>query len=151
MLVSVLPDMLSEYSPCAVKSLEDKNNPGTWACRSSGGGVKPCRICGGQSGTGAGFLRVLRFPCQSFHRLLHAHHYPSSGTGTIDQIVADVPSGLSLTPPQETKQNNPGNCVLKHVRAHTRLYIYIYIYIYIHTHTHTHTHTYKQSTGLEIQ
>jgi hypothetical protein len=27
----------------------------------------------------------------------------SSGAGTIRQLVADVPSGLSLTPPQETK------------------------------------------------
>jgi hypothetical protein len=24
--------------------------------------VRSCKICGGQSGTGAGFLRVLRFP-----------------------------------------------------------------------------------------
>jgi hypothetical protein len=33
------------------------------------------RSCG-QSGTAAGFLRVLRFPCQfSFHRLLHTHHH----------------------------------------------------------------------------
>jgi hypothetical protein len=40
--------------------------------------------------------------CQvSFHRLHHTHHL-SSGAGTIGQIVADVPSGLSLTPPQET-------------------------------------------------
>jgi hypothetical protein len=31
-------------------------------------------IYGLQSGTGAGFLRVLRFPCQfSFHQLLHIH------------------------------------------------------------------------------
>jgi hypothetical protein len=28
-----------------------------------------------------------------------APHSPSSGAGTIGQIVADVPSGLSLTPP----------------------------------------------------
>jgi hypothetical protein len=42
------------------------------------------------------------FPCQcSFHRLLHTHHL-SSGAGTIGQILADVPSGPSLTPPQET-------------------------------------------------
>jgi hypothetical protein len=41
------------------------------------------------------------FPCQfSFHRMLHT--YLSSWAGTIGQLVADVPSGLSLTPPQET-------------------------------------------------
>jgi hypothetical protein len=46
------------------------------------------------------------FPCQfSFHRLLHNHHL-SSGVGTIGQLMADVPSGLSLTPPQETKHKN---------------------------------------------
>jgi hypothetical protein len=45
------------------------------------------------------------FPCQfSFHRLLHIHHHLSSGAVTIGQLVADVPSGLSLTPPQETKK-----------------------------------------------
>jgi hypothetical protein len=38
------------------------------------------------------------FPCHfSFHQLLHIH--PSSGAGTIGQLV-DVPSGLSLTPPR---------------------------------------------------
>jgi hypothetical protein len=42
------------------------------------------------------------FPCQFlFHRLLHTHHL-SSGAGTIGQLVAVVPSGLSLTPHQET-------------------------------------------------
>jgi hypothetical protein len=41
------------------------------------------------------------FPCQfSVHRLLHIHHHLSSGAGTTGQIVDDVPSGLSLTPPQ---------------------------------------------------
>jgi hypothetical protein len=60
-------------------------------------------ICGWQSGTGAGFLPVLRFPCQfSFHRLLHIYHL-SSGAGTIGQIVADAPSRLILTPQQEKK------------------------------------------------
>jgi hypothetical protein len=45
------------------------------------------------------------FPCQfSFQRLLHTRHVPS-GAGTIGQLVADVPSGLSLTSPQETKKN----------------------------------------------
>jgi hypothetical protein len=40
----------------------------------------------------------------SFHRLLHIHHHPSSGAGTIGQLVADVPRELSLTPPQEAKK-----------------------------------------------
>jgi hypothetical protein len=30
--------------------------------------------------------------------LLHTHHHHSSGAGTIGQLVADVASGLSLTP-----------------------------------------------------
>jgi hypothetical protein len=49
------------------------------------------------------FSEYFGFPYQfSFHRLLHTHHL-SSGVGTIGQLVADVPSGLSLTPPQENK------------------------------------------------
>jgi hypothetical protein len=45
------------------------------------------------------------FPCHSFQRLLHTHyHQLSSGDGTIGQIVAKVPSGLSLTPTQENKK-----------------------------------------------
>jgi hypothetical protein len=45
------------------------------------------------------------FPCQfSFHRLLHTRHHLSSGAGTRGQTAADVPSGLSLTPPHETKK-----------------------------------------------
>jgi hypothetical protein len=49
------------------------------------------------------FSEYFGFPCQlSFHRLLHNHHL-SSGAGTIGQIVADVPSGVSLTPRQDTK------------------------------------------------
>jgi hypothetical protein len=53
------------------------------------------------------FSEYFGFLCQfSFHRLLHIHyHHLSSGTGTIGQLVADVTSGLSLTPPQETKKN----------------------------------------------
>jgi hypothetical protein len=45
-----------------------------------------------------------RFPLQfSLRWLIHNHHHLSSGAGTIGQLVADVPSGLHLTPPQETK------------------------------------------------
>jgi hypothetical protein len=48
------------------------------------------------------FSEYFGFPYQfSFHRLLHIHHHLPSGAGTIGQLVADVPSGLSLTPPQE--------------------------------------------------
>jgi hypothetical protein len=66
--------------------------------------VRSCGVCGGQSGTWACFLEYFGFPCQLlFHRLLHIHHL-SSGAGTIGQLVADVPSGLSPTPPQETKK-----------------------------------------------
>jgi hypothetical protein len=39
-----------------------------------------------------------------FHRLLHNHQL-SSGTGTIGQLVTYVPSGPSLTPPHEMKNN----------------------------------------------
>jgi hypothetical protein len=34
--------------------------------------------------------------------MLHTHL--SSGADTIGQFVTDVPSGLSLTPPQETEE-----------------------------------------------
>jgi hypothetical protein len=47
------------------------------------------------------------FPYQfSFHRLLHNnnHQHLLSGAGTIGQTVADVPSGLILTTPQESKK-----------------------------------------------
>jgi hypothetical protein len=48
------------------------------------------------------FSEYFGFTYQSFfHRLLHSHHHPSSEAGTIGQIVADVPSGLSFTPPKK--------------------------------------------------
>jgi hypothetical protein len=51
------------------------------------------------------FSENFGFPCQfSFHRLLHIHYHLSSGAGKIGQLVADVLSGLSLTPPQENKK-----------------------------------------------
>jgi hypothetical protein len=65
--------------------------------------VRSCGICGGQSGTGAGFLRVLRFPLPILILPTAPH---SSEAGTIGQLVGGVPSGLSLTPPQETKKKN---------------------------------------------
>jgi hypothetical protein len=47
------------------------------------------------------FSKYLGFPYRSFHRLLHAYHHPSSGTDTVEELMADVPSGLSLIPLQE--------------------------------------------------
>jgi hypothetical protein len=48
------------------------------------------------------FSEYFGFPCEFlFHLLLHTHHHLPSGAGTIDQILADVSSGFSLTPPQE--------------------------------------------------
>jgi hypothetical protein len=50
------------------------------------------------------FSKYFGFPCQfSFHQLLHIHHL-SFGAGTVGQTVANIPSGLSLTPPKETKK-----------------------------------------------
>jgi hypothetical protein len=86
---------------------------------------RPCRTSGGQSpasrrsGPGSIPLQVVGFvvdkvalgagfPCQfSFHQLLHTHL--PSGAGTVGQIVANAPSGLSLTPPQEIKKKRDGN------------------------------------------
>jgi hypothetical protein len=41
-----------------------------------------------------------------FHQVSHIHL--SSGAGTIRQLVPDVPIGLSLTPPHETKKREIG-------------------------------------------
>jgi hypothetical protein len=38
-----------------------------------------------------------------FGEIITHNNHPSSGAGTVDQIVADEPSGLSLTPPQDIK------------------------------------------------
>jgi hypothetical protein len=50
------------------------------------------------------FSEYFGFPCHcSFHRLLHTHHL-SSGAGTIGQLLADEPSKLSLSAPQEKRK-----------------------------------------------
>jgi hypothetical protein len=64
---------------------------------------KLCGICGGQSGTEAGFLRVLRFPLPILIPP-SAPHSSSSGAGTVGQLVADVPSGLSYPTPRNKKK-----------------------------------------------
>jgi hypothetical protein len=59
--------------------------------------VRSCGICGGQSGIGTGLLQVLRFPVPILIPPT-APYSSSSEAGTIGQLVADVPSGLSLYP-----------------------------------------------------
>jgi hypothetical protein len=49
------------------------------------------------------FTEYFGFSCQSFNRPLNTHRHLSSGAGTTGQMMADVPSGLNLTAPQETE------------------------------------------------
>jgi hypothetical protein len=61
--------------------------------------IGSCGICGGQSGTRAGFLRVLRFPMPIFITPIAPQSLSSVIWGWYNwSIVAAVPSGLSLTP-----------------------------------------------------
>jgi hypothetical protein len=59
-----------------------------------GARVWSCGICGGQIGTGADVLRVLRFPLPIFI----PPNSPSSQSPGAGTIVADMPSGLTSTP-----------------------------------------------------
>jgi hypothetical protein len=61
--------------------------------------VWSCGICGGQSGAGAGFLRVLRLPLPIFIPPIAPQSSSSIIWGWYNRPeVAAVPSGLSLTP-----------------------------------------------------
>jgi hypothetical protein len=60
-----------------------------------------CGMCGGQSGTGFRFSPSMSgFTTNSHSTFIIL----SSAAGTLGQLVADVPSRLSLTPPQENKK-----------------------------------------------
>jgi hypothetical protein len=70
--------------------------------------VKSCGICGEQSGIGAGFFRVLRFPLP----ILIPPNAPYSSTirGWYNRPVSGRHTKWTqLTPPQETKTNYGGN------------------------------------------
>jgi hypothetical protein len=61
--------------------------------------VRSCGIRGGQSGTGTGLVRVLRFPLPILIPPTAPHSSSSIIRGWYNRpIVADVKSGLSLTP-----------------------------------------------------
>jgi hypothetical protein len=60
---------------------------------------RSCEICGERSGTGAGFLRVLRFPLPIFIPPIAPKSPSSIIWGWYNRpIVAAVPNGPSLTP-----------------------------------------------------
>jgi hypothetical protein len=56
-----------------------------------------CGICGGQSGTGAGFFRVLQFPLPVVPPISPSSQSP--GARIIGLLVAAVPNGPIWTPP----------------------------------------------------
>jgi hypothetical protein len=68
------------------------------------------------------FSEYFGFPCQFyFHRVLHTYHL-SSGAGTAGQLVVDVPSGLSLIPPEETKKST---LIITNVVVRGTYYLYL--------------------------
>jgi hypothetical protein len=80
--------------------------------RQPGFDPRSCGICGGPSGTGAGFLRVLRFPLPILlHRLLHNHHR-SSGAGTIGQQWPTYQVDSVSPHPEKLKKNIRSYCLL---------------------------------------
>jgi hypothetical protein len=80
---------VSRWLPSA--AARDRSLVGSWG------------ICGGRNGIGEVSSEYFVFPCQfSFHQMLHTHL--SSGAGRTGQLVAELPSGLSLTPPHEIKK-----------------------------------------------
>jgi hypothetical protein len=60
--------------------------------------VRSCGVCGGQSGAGAGFLRVFRFPLPILIPPTAPHSSSITRGWYSRPVVAAVPSGLSLTP-----------------------------------------------------
>jgi hypothetical protein len=67
------------------------------------------------------FSEYFDFPCQfSFPRLLNIHHL-SPGAGTMGQLVADEPTGLTLTPLQKTKKKNHHNIYMLKSGLHASL------------------------------
>jgi hypothetical protein len=64
--------------------------------------VRSCEISGGQSGTGAGFLRVLRFPLPIFIPPIAPHSQSTIRGWYSGPISGQRTKRGCLTPPQET-------------------------------------------------
>jgi hypothetical protein len=82
-----------------------------------------CGICDGQSGAGAGFLRVLQFPLPIFIPPIAPQSSSSIIWGLYNRpVVAAVPSGLSPTPPMIkncTLEMNTLKCEYWYIMAYT--------------------------------
>jgi hypothetical protein len=68
--------------------------------------LRSCGICCGQSGTGAGFLRVLRFPLPIRIPPVAPHSSSYHPGQQVSQLVAAVPSGLKSHPINNNNNNN---------------------------------------------
>jgi hypothetical protein len=77
------------HSSSSFSLASQRGDPGSSLILSSG-------ICDGQSGAGAGFLRVLRFPLPIFIPPNSPSSSQSPAAVTIGHSVAEVPSGPSL-------------------------------------------------------
>jgi hypothetical protein len=69
-------------------------------------------ICGGQIGTGVGFLRILLLPLPIGISPTARHSSSIIRAGTIGQTVATVSSGLSLTPLEKKSTHAVYLCII---------------------------------------
>jgi hypothetical protein len=61
------------------------------------------------------FSEYFGFSCQSLlYQLLQNHHHLSSASGTVGQLVADVPNGQSH--PTENNNNKPETLLERYIR-----------------------------------
>jgi hypothetical protein len=113
--------ILSQSAPLRIYNYCNYESVINWAyrpCRSSDGWslsshrVVSCGICGGRSGSRAGFLRVLQFPLPIIPPLLHTHHHLRTEADIIDQIMADVQSGLSPLHLKKLRKKKMGICLV---------------------------------------
>jgi hypothetical protein len=92
------------YHGCAVAPAVSRRLPA--AAARVRARVKSCGICGGHSGTGAGFLPVLRFPLPLIHSTNCSQSSPSITHCWYNKPINDRSnSGLGSTPAKKTYKN----------------------------------------------